>query len=753
MRGCSRHRTCTPKTPHPPAPSPRSGARGGKNFWATPSPRSGARGGKELLVDPLSPKRGEGGKELSIDPLSPKRGEGGKESWGGPLSPKQREGGKERVPAPRLRPGLRAIDSGDRRSVVVIDDWSGRLWRLSRGRWQRLVGSAQPTGADIDQAIKAGWLGRSKTSAAGSILRVISFQTPLGSIEPLARRMAPAAAIAFHPAAALIWTVLGGWAALQWIGRDAVATSFSPSPIWLALTFLLTKTIHELGHAVAAVRMGCSPGKLGLWWMAGAPCPYVDVSSVWRLPTRWRRAVVMGGGMWAEFVLAVIAAWVALLTSSPAIQVAAMHVVAVAGISTVLFNGNPLMRYDGYYLLSDWLDTTDLRRDGREAWVAMWTRRRWPGPFWLPAYHAAGSIYRVFIQIAIAGVVIHLAGRVGLSSAALLACLVLAAIELSKASRRAWGFCVGSGQWCATGPAVRWLTTFAAVAVTLAALIVPTPRYATVRGVIEPAGTVDIYPPPAGRVAEVFVRVGQRVTPGQLIARIDDLSTQLGAIDAELAAATWRRRIERLGQQSLMIGSRRGGDHAMQAMVVAAGSADSQAQTAAGRLKRLTMTSPRAGWVLPPTGHMAPELKLPVLDDGGSLGYRVGQNVTVRSLCRVAGSDGWIARLTIDPETASQIGPATTLRLVTAIDPAVVLTVAAGEIRLPGPAASEPTETGELRPQREPTAVLVCHLAGEMTQHWHPVIFDQSAATATIHLPARPAWRDAWTATRAAVGW
>lgn len=130
--------------------------------------------------------------------------------------------------------------------------------------------------------------------------------------------------------------------------------------VWVAL-----KVVHELAHAIACVRMGGRIGPTGLVLMLLAPLAFIDVSSCWRLRSRRARIYVSAAGMFAELTIAAVAAlaW-AFVAESEQARFLLANVVVTAGLSTILFNANPLMRFDGYFILADAVDIANLYSEG-----------------------------------------------------------------------------------------------------------------------------------------------------------------------------------------------------------------------------------------------------------------------------------------------------------------------------------------------------------------------------------------------------
>lgn len=177
----------------------------------------------------------------------------------------------------------------------------------------------------------------------------------------------------------------------------------------LYLSFIAVKLLHEAGHAFLTKNFGGEVHTAGIMLMVFNPIPYVDATAAWAFRERWKRVLVGCGGMGVELFLASLAAFVWVATADDIWNALAYNVMFVASISTLLLNINPLMRFDGYYILSDLTDTPNLnQRSNRHVLYLLeryllWNRQaRTPAEskvesFWLTVFAVAGWFYRVFI--------------------------------------------------------------------------------------------------------------------------------------------------------------------------------------------------------------------------------------------------------------------------------------------------------------------------------------------------------------------
>src|SRR5581483_2195347 len=130
--------------------------------------------------------------------------------------------------------------------------------------------------------------------------------------------------------------------------------------LWAALG--VVKVIHEFGHGLSCKAFGGEVHEMGFLFLCFSPAMYCNVSDAWTLPNKWHRIIISAAGIYVELMIAAIATFVWWNTpSQPFLNHMSLSLMVVCSVSTVLFNGNPLMRYDGYYVLADWLEIPNLR--------------------------------------------------------------------------------------------------------------------------------------------------------------------------------------------------------------------------------------------------------------------------------------------------------------------------------------------------------------------------------------------------------
>ncbi len=130
--------------------------------------------------------------------------------------------------------------------------------------------------------------------------------------------------------------------------------------LWIALG--VVKVIHEFGHGLSCRAFGGECHEMGALFLCFSPCLYCNVSDSWTLPDKWKRIIISFAGIYVELVIASIATWVWWNSQAhPTVRHVALCVMVLCSVSTFVFNANPLMRFDGYYILADWLEIPNLR--------------------------------------------------------------------------------------------------------------------------------------------------------------------------------------------------------------------------------------------------------------------------------------------------------------------------------------------------------------------------------------------------------
>lgn len=367
---------------------------------------------------------------------------------------------------------------------------------------------------------------------------------------PLLRVLRPLGAVLFSgpcvalllAGAAVVGLGLLGKAEELTLALSRMLDLFSPMHATMAvLAIVLVKAWHELGHAMACRRMGAECHEVGVLLLAFLPCLYCDVSDAWSLTSRWRRAVVALGGVYFELMLAVAAGAAWLVLAPGPLRMLSLYVVVVASVSTLLVNLNPLLRYDGYYVLADTWGVANLHTQSREAlWGPL---RRWvrgdhgpadtldASPRALAAFGLASTVYGWFILGLILWGLHHALAAAGFRAAGdLLVALSLGGVAV-LGTRRLTALVPRAAE----GRLFSVLGRFGVVAALaalmlggLASLPMDQTLYSACR--VESAAYADVVSRSPG-VLRSHVRYGDVVEAGDLVAELEDPSADFRRLE------------------------------------------------------------------------------------------------------------------------------------------------------------------------------------------------------------------------------
>ena len=226
---------------------------------------------------------------------------------------------------------------------------------------------------------------------------------------------------------ALIWLVVVGTAvflaAFHWpeLTRNITDRVLAPQNLLLLwLTYPFVKILHEFGHAFATKVWGGEVHEMGIMLLVLTPIPYMDASSATAFREKYKRVMVGAIGMVVELFVAAIALFIWVNAEPGTLRAVAYNVMLIAGVSTVLFNGNPLLRYDAYYILADLLEIPNLGPRGMQYMGYLVQRYLFGVPdaepplstsgerVWFVIYTVASFIYRIFVYAAI---ILFIAGK------------------------------------------------------------------------------------------------------------------------------------------------------------------------------------------------------------------------------------------------------------------------------------------------------------------------------------------------------
>lgn len=325
---------------------------------------------------------------------------------------------------------------------------------------------------------------------------------------------------------------------------DQSAGVLSPSNLpLLYVGFLLSKTLHEFSHAAMCKRFGGEVHKLGVMLLIFAPMPYVDATSAWGFRSRAERVMVGAAGVIAELGLASLAAIFWFQTAPGTLNSLAYNVMFVASISTLVFNLNPLMRFDGYHMLVDMLDVPNLFQRSREQLRYIGERHILRLPSAQPAARTPtesvllplfGVLSMCYWVLLMSTIIFFIAGEyldlgIALAFLMLFTSLVLPLFKFAKYlfTSPALGFYRPRAVAISGG-----IVGFAFVVLGL----IPLPDHVRVDGIVEAGQSRLLHSDSDGFLAELLAQPGALVQPGQPLLRLrnDELEFDIRAVDTQL---------------------------------------------------------------------------------------------------------------------------------------------------------------------------------------------------------------------------
>jgi putative peptide zinc metalloprotease protein len=371
---------------------------------------------------------------------------------------------------------------------------------------------------------------------------LLSWKIPLFNPAGLITVLRPLVTTLFTRTSLLVWLALVLSAIALIAGRfDDVAARLPSAEAWatpqMALTILAVifacKVVHELAHALIADRFGVRVQECGVMLFYFVPCFYCDVSDSWLLRSPRRRMLISAAGMIAELGLAAVATWLWWFSHPGPMQSVLFAVMVTCSVNTLLLNGNPLLKFDGYFVLVDVLGFPNLAPRAAAWWTAVWNRivyglsrnesfRR--EDILLAIYGAASFAWRIIVLTGMLWALHAMLDRRGAGVVSASLAIVLAgglALTAVRSALRPWRDPALRRSVRSTNLAIS-ASVFAALA--LLALFVPLPRSVEADLVIDPAESTTVFVQRTG-VLRSLVPAGSLVKTGDVIALLDDFET------------------------------------------------------------------------------------------------------------------------------------------------------------------------------------------------------------------------------------
>ena len=380
--------------------------------------------------------------------------------------------------------------------------------------------------------------------------------------------------------------------------------------VWLWVAVGVSKILHEFGHGLTCKHFKGECHDMGMLFLVFTPCLYCNVTDSWMTGSRWARIWISAAGMYVEVTLASIAVFAWWMTGPGIIHNIAFAMMAVCSLNTVLVNGNPLLRYDGYYVMTDLLHVPNLMQKSTELVRHLIFRHALgidvPEPPFLPerrrwlfvTYAVLAYLYRLMLVVVISwflyrflepyklGVISKILGTVGVFMTVALPLWKTASFVAHQDNVRD----------IVTGP--KFVRTLVILGIVVAAFgWLPIPHRVESAASVEYRGAVPVYATVAGYLKEIRVEPGQHVKAGDVLAILSNEQ-----LEDEIADLEHRLRLMEIRIQTAIALEKEQDRHALEVNLT---QTRELLETRRQQLAELTVTAPHAGIVIPATARTA----------------------------------------------------------------------------------------------------------------------------------------------------
>ncbi len=434
--------------------------------------------------------------------------------------------------------------------------------------------------------------------------------------------------------------------------------------LWIVVGSL--KILHELSHGLACERFGAECQSIGLAFLFFSPCMYCDVTDAWMLPRKSHRIAVSLAGIYVELFISSLGLWLWWFSAPGLFHQICLQVFLAGSVSTLLLNANPLLRFDGYFVLADLLEIPNLYQRSRQAIRQLAARyllglqtfedqdssRNEPRTI-IAAYGVASMAYQLPMLIGLSFFLYRLLKPFGLSS---LFWIYLSGMVVVSGWRfLVWRLQVAQQQMSAVRSWVHSAFTLGfSLAVLTGIWFCPLRSSVTAPVIIEPRSAQRVYVETAGTVRNVFVGEGDVVSAGTILIEMEnlDLDRQLVALEG----------MQALHETDFRLAQAISDPDLMSQVKTASHSSAEQIEFARSEKDRLQLRAAIAGTIVSAKRSIDYPLvsqKETQLESQGILDSRlVGMYLQRKTcLCEIAPSDRWEAGLWIDQKSRQYLSP------------------------------------------------------------------------------------------------
>ncbi|MEM9409524.1 MAG: efflux RND transporter periplasmic adaptor subunit [Planctomycetota bacterium] len=361
-------------------------------------------------------------------------------------------------------------------------------------------------------------------------------------------RITPWMAWCFSPwtmVAALLSILFAGSFLIQnWRDWWACSDSLWLSENWFCLlvSWLLMKLIHEMAHGVTCHHFGGNVKNAGLMFILFAPIPFVDVTSSWRFESKRKRVLTAASGMLIEIWIAAIAVIFWVHATDPIFKYHAFNIALLGTISTIVFNANFLMRFDGYYIFCDLFDLPNLAQSGQQYLYYLWKKyfvgveANSPRFYYgkssvVKAYGGLAAIWKVFVISAILLAASKLLFGMGLMLS-ILGVALWVVVPLTRELKSAWW---GDEHHRPNRAYFITMASVSAVTVWSAFALIPSPFQSKASVIVEYSNSVTVRNATDGFVEAVLIKRGQKVVQGEPLLTLSNPRLKIKLEEIKLA--------------------------------------------------------------------------------------------------------------------------------------------------------------------------------------------------------------------------
>lgn len=383
----------------------------------------------------------------------------------------------------------------------------------------------------------------------------------------------------------------------------------------LILGIVLIKILHEIGHGLTCVHYGGECHEIGLLFIAFCPLLYCDTTDSWQHPSRWNRATVAAAGIFVELIIASLCCLLWIISVPGVLNLMLFNIMLICSFNTLLVNGNPLLRYDGYYVLSDVINYPNLGSEARRTAQAWFDKLVYGSPLSgespfslqripLALFGGVSAIYRVFVMVMILWAVHQLLKGYGLGSLSMV-------IAFPMFAGFVWSLVAGSirrgkvllNSNCRTRQ-LRAAIGFAFFLTFIGLILTyPFPHHVVAPFTVEPGQCKPVFVTVPGKVVSVAPPYA-KLEANDVIAELENPAIALANSQTESEVALRELHLQNMKRfRSLSAFANSSLPAAEKSLSIAKDRALAEQQ----RLERLTITSPAKGILFPPRNVDSPK--------------------------------------------------------------------------------------------------------------------------------------------------